>query len=141
MEWGCRSGATAKRSGDLRVDSVNRMTHAVTYRNSVSDSQTVSEYRDIKRESRGICRIVWGMAKSQHAARYKYLPSLLLRMREDAGMTQRDLARKLRMPQPWVHKSETGERRVDVAEFMDWCLACGTDPESGLRLLREQRGL
>lgn len=27
-----------------------------------------------------------------------------------------------------VHKSETGERRVDVAEFVDWCVACGVDP-------------
>ena len=81
------------------------------------------------------------MAKSQHAVHYNYLPSLLLQMREVAGMTQRDLARKLKMPQPWVHKSETGERRVDVSEFMDWCLACNVEPEQALRQLREQRGL
>ena len=81
------------------------------------------------------------MAKSQHAPRYKYLPFLLLRMREAAGLTQRDLAKKLKMSQPWVHKSELGERRVDVAEFMDWCLACGIDPEKGVRQLREQRGV
>jgi transcriptional regulator with XRE-family HTH domain len=60
-------------------------------------------------------------------------------MRETAGLTQRDLAQKLKTSQPWVHKSELGERRVDIAEFMDWCLACGIEPENGLRQLREQR--
>jgi len=81
------------------------------------------------------------MAKSQHAPRYKFLPSMLLKMRENAGLTQRDLARKLKTSQPWVHKSEIGERRVDISEFLDWCLACGADPEKTLRHLRELRGI
>jgi len=56
-------------------------------------------------------------------------------------MTQRDLAKKLKMPQPWVHKSETGERRVDVAEFIDWCLACNVEAEEAIRRLRQHRGI
>jgi hypothetical protein len=27
-----------------------------------------------------------------------------------------------------VHNSETAERRADVAEFIDWAMACGLDP-------------
>lgn len=81
------------------------------------------------------------MAKSQHAARYRILPAMLLKMREEAGLTQRDLAKTLRTSQPWVHKSEVGERRIDVAEFVDWCMACNKDPEKVIRQLREQRGL
>ena len=81
------------------------------------------------------------MAKSLHAPRYKYLPSLLIQLRHEAGLTQRELANKLRISQSLIHKSEIGERRVDVAEFMDWCVACGVDPEQGFRTLREQRGI
>jgi hypothetical protein len=41
----------------------------------------------------------------------------------------------------FVHKSEVGERRVDVAEFMDWCIACGAEPEATVKLLRRRRGV
>ena len=81
------------------------------------------------------------MAKAQHAQRYRLLPGLLRKMRQEAGLTQRDLAAKLRGTHVWVHKSEIGERRVDVAEFTDWCLACGVNPEEALRSLRRQRGV
>jgi transcriptional regulator with XRE-family HTH domain len=81
------------------------------------------------------------MAKAQHAQRYRLLPGLLREMREGAGLTQRQLASKLRVTHVGVHKSETGERRVDVAEFMDWCLACGKEPEEAFRRLLIKRGL
>lgn len=81
------------------------------------------------------------MAKAQHARRYRQLPGLLRRFREEAELTQRDLALKLDVSHVLVHKSETGERRVDVAEFMDWCLACKVDPAEALRLLRRERGV
>ena len=37
--------------------------------------------------------------------------------RQAAGMTQTEVARKLRKPQSFVSKCETGERRVDVVEL------------------------
>jgi hypothetical protein len=80
------------------------------------------------------------MAKSQHAHRYRLLPGLLREMRESAGLTQRQLAVKLRDPHVFVHKSEVGARRVDVAEFMDWCIACSAEPEAALKLLRHAAG-
>jgi transcriptional regulator with XRE-family HTH domain len=81
------------------------------------------------------------MAKAQHAHRYRPLPALLREMREAAGLTQRQLAVKLRDSHVFVHKSEVGDRRVDVAEFVDWCLACGTEPEAAVKLLRRRRGV
>jgi transcriptional regulator with XRE-family HTH domain len=81
------------------------------------------------------------MAKAQHAQRYRYLPAMLRQMRTEASLTQRDLAAKLRTTHVFVHKSEIGERRVDIAEFMDWCLACGADPEMAFRNLRRQRSV
>lgn len=55
-------------------------------------------------------------------------------------MTQRELARKLRLSHTMVHNSEVAERRVDVMEFADWCVACGVDPVMALRDLLKRRG-
>ncbi len=79
------------------------------------------------------------MAKSLQASRYRRLPSLLRDMREKANLTQRALAKKLRMSHTMVHSSETAERRVDVAEFADWATACGVDPVDALAELLERR--
>ena len=40
--------------------------------------------------------------------------------------------------QPWVHKSEIGDRRVDVAAFIDWCLACGVEPLIAVLKIRQR---
>jgi transcriptional regulator with XRE-family HTH domain len=79
------------------------------------------------------------MAKAQHAQRYRNLPAFLRKLREEASLTQRGLAKKLGMTHVWVHKSEIGERRVDVTEFMDWCVGCDVDPESAFRELARRR--
>ena len=72
--------------------------------------------------------------------RCRPLPPLLRKLREAAGLTQRQLAARLRVTHAAVHKSETGERRVDVAEFINWCVACGADPDQAFRALRQLRG-
>lgn len=71
--------------------------------------------------------------RALHASPYKSLPPLLRTMREEAGMTTRDLAAAIGKPQSWVYKCENRERRVDVAEFCLWCKACDVDPAAGLR--------
>lgn len=73
------------------------------------------------------------MAKALQAQRYRQLPGLLREMREKANLTQRDLAKALRINHTMVHNSETAERRVDVAEFIDWALACSIDPVDAFR--------
>lgn len=79
------------------------------------------------------------MAKAQHHPRYRPLPPMLRAMRSEAQLTQRQLAQKLGVSHVQVHKSESGERRVDLAEFVDWCLACGVNPETALRRFRGAR--
>jgi transcriptional regulator with XRE-family HTH domain len=68
------------------------------------------------------------MPKAQHSPAYKMLPFLLKNLRESAGMTQRDLGKKLKKPQSWIYNCESANRRVDVTEFAFWCRACGVDP-------------
>lgn len=48
-------------------------------------------------------------------------------------MTQEELATRLGFPQSFVSKYETGERRLDVMEFADVCIAIGLDPTEFLR--------
>jgi transcriptional regulator with XRE-family HTH domain len=66
--------------------------------------------------------------KAQHRKAYARVPAFLRRLREEAGLTQRQLGQELRRPQSWVYNCETGNRRVDVAEFCDWCRACEVEP-------------
>ncbi|MCC7316597.1 MAG: helix-turn-helix transcriptional regulator [Planctomycetes bacterium] len=71
--------------------------------------------------------------KPQHAHRYRAVTTLIRALREEAGLTQRDLGKRLNLPQSWVYKCETGIRRMDIAEFCDWCKACEIEPVIGLR--------
>lgn len=72
-------------------------------------------------------------ARRQHTAAYKRMCALLLRLRTEAKLTQRDLAVKLRMHNSMVHRSEIGDRRIDPVEFAAWCRACGVDPGEAIR--------
>ncbi len=71
--------------------------------------------------------------KSQHAPTYQPIPGLLRSFREEARLTQRELASALTKPQSWVFNSEHGIRRVDLAEFVAWCSACGVSARTGVQ--------
>ena len=76
--------------------------------------------------------------KAQQQPNYRGLPSFLRKLREEAGLTQRQLGAKLKKPQSWVYNGETGNRRVDVTEFVAWSRACGLDPQKALARLLTQ---
>lgn len=59
------------------------------------------------------------MTKSVFTKRYERLRLLLVEARRSAGLSQAELATKLRRPQSFVSKYERGERRLDVIEFLD----------------------
>lgn len=49
-------------------------------------------------------------------------------LRKASGVTQLELAAKLRQPQSYVSKTERYERRMDAAEFRAWIIGIGGDP-------------
>lgn len=57
--------------------------------------------------------------KSIYRKEYKELLAALTAARKEAGMTQAELAKKLKKPQSYVSKVENGERRLDVVELME----------------------
>jgi len=67
------------------------------------------------------------MKKSVHTPEYASLRSELRGAREKAGLSQRELATRLKVPHSWVAKVETGERRIDFVEFCWFVSACGLD--------------
>ena len=72
------------------------------------------------------------VTKAQHNRSYRPIPDLLRELREEAGLSQRQIGEQLDRPQSWVHNCEVGNRRVDLAEFVEWCRAVGIDPKAGL---------
>lgn len=67
------------------------------------------------------------MARSTHHRHYQFLLRMLRDLREQAGVTQVELGRRLGNTQTFVSKIERGERRVDVVEFAEICDALGID--------------
>jgi transcriptional regulator with XRE-family HTH domain len=75
--------------------------------------------------------------KSTHTGEYDRFRLLLVKARKKAGLSQAQLAERLRKPQSFVSKFERGERRLDVVEFKHVAEAVGVDP---LRFLRRAYG-
>lgn len=70
---------------------------------------------------------------------YRKVPPFLRHLRKEAGLTQRQLAGRIRQTQWWVYRSEIGSRRVDVAEFLEWCAGCDVDPKEAIESLKTFR--
>lgn len=66
-----------------------------------------------------------GMDKTIHTAEYRILLDLLRQARRKAGITQIDLALRIKETQSQVSKYERGEVRLDVIELRSICLALG----------------
>ncbi len=52
---------------------------------------------------------------------------LLKLIRDEAGMTQEDVAARLNVRQAFISKYESGDRRLDIDELSAVCEAIGTD--------------
>lgn len=73
--------------------------------------------------------------RPQHSPAYRRLRDLLRGVRDESGLTLRDLGRAMRIHHTMVHRIETGDRRIDPVEFVSWCRACGADPAQLIRIL------
>lgn len=67
------------------------------------------------------------MVKSLHTPAYATFRRLMVEARERMGLTQAELAKRLDKPQSFVSKYESGERRLDVVEFVFVCSALGVE--------------
>ena len=76
--------------------------------------------------------------KSLRSPAHVRLLELLLAAREKAGLTQQQLADRLRKPQSFISKYEGGERRIDVIEFIAIAEALQMDASRAIREIRSK---
>lgn len=69
---------------------------------------------------------------------YQMVIKALRDARIACGITQQEVASAFGRPQSFIAKVESGERRLDVVEFVHFCRAVSVDPVSILeKLLRD----
>ena len=59
------------------------------------------------------------MTRATFTDRADRFRKLLIAAREESGLTQVQVAGKLKKPQSYVSKIERGERRLDIIEFLE----------------------
>ncbi len=65
---------------------------------------------------------------SIHSSEYSWLRERLLNRRLELGYTQRALGEKMGVIHSFIGKVETGERRLDIFEFITYCEILELDP-------------
>ena len=70
--------------------------------------------------------------------KYEYIRSELKKARLAADLRQSDLAKILRKPQSYISKVESGERRMDIVEFIAYAEGIGFDPTKWLKKVMEK---
>ena len=60
--------------------------------------------------------------------KYALLRNDLQKSRLNAGLTQVEVAKLLKKPQSYISKIESGERSLDLIEFLDYCNAINVNP-------------
>lgn len=59
------------------------------------------------------------MTSSVFTKKYDVFRQLLIKARKDQKLTQQNLAKTLLKPQSFISKYESGERRLDLIEFIE----------------------
>lgn len=68
------------------------------------------------------------MVNTLGTKRHEFLVNCLVSRRVEAGLTQMELARRLGQYQSFVARLESGQRRVDVVEFLQLSEVLQFDP-------------
>lgn len=79
------------------------------------------------------------LAKTLNSRRHKSLVDLLIKRREVIGMTQAELAARLGQYQSFVARLESGQRRIDVVEFLELSEILGFDAVQAIKTLKANK--
>src|SRR5204862_3983094 len=77
--------------------------------------------------------------KTRFSQPYLRFLKLLREARIKAGLTQTQAARRIRQPQSFVAKCESGERRVDIVELIVFCRTYRINAAKFVRRLGRQK--
>jgi len=76
------------------------------------------------------------MPGSLGSPRYDAFIKLMIKARQNAELTQQQVADQLDKPQSYIAKYERGERRLDIIEFLDLADVLNIDVNETLKHLR-----
>jgi transcriptional regulator with XRE-family HTH domain len=68
------------------------------------------------------------LAKSLYTPEWEFLCELLTQIRVEKGLTQTELALRLDQPQSFVCKVESGQRKLDVRQFVIYVKCLDASP-------------
>ena len=68
------------------------------------------------------------MPASMFTEAYRVLVRCLVDARHEAGISQTELGKRMGKGQKFVSVIETGVRRIDLVEFVEWSRALAIDP-------------
>jgi transcriptional regulator with XRE-family HTH domain len=77
------------------------------------------------------------MPRSNLVPAQEKLQLLLRQARQEARLTQADVAQKVGQPQSFVSKYESGERRLDILELRAVCSAIGLPTTDFIKRLEQ----
>jgi len=78
--------------------------------------------------------------KSIYSPPYQALIAWLRAQRLAKGLTLREVGARVKRPHSWVGKIETGERRLDVAEYVTLCRAIEAEADRGIAIVESALG-
>lgn len=77
---------------------------------------------------------------SVHSDEHSWLRELFLNRRNELGLTQRALGERLGVVHSFVGKVETGDRRLDIFEFIEYSKGLELDPIVILKEIEKRFG-
>lgn len=75
------------------------------------------------------------MTKSIHTDEMTVLRHSLKSQGKAQRLTMRSLAQRIARPHSFVQRVEEGDRRLDLVEYVRYCIALGINPQTGLDLV------
>ena len=75
--------------------------------------------------------------KSIYTPAYRALLDWLRESRKARHLSMRDVGQRMGMPHSWIGKVETGERRLDVTEYVRLCQALGVKSTHGIAIVED----
>ncbi|MDI7920705.1 helix-turn-helix domain-containing protein [Ferirhizobium litorale] len=80
----------------------------------------------------------FGVQKTLGSRRHEALVARIIEKRKAAGLTQEDLARALGEHQSFIARLESGQRRIDVIEYLTLAEAIGFNAADEIHYMMSQ---
>ena len=77
------------------------------------------------------------LSKSLYTPEWETLCAILKRLRESSGLTQMELSSLLKQPQSFVSKVESGQRKLDLRQFVIYVRTLDADPREVMKQFLE----